>query len=65
MAYASVIANGLAEELASEQDKRHALPCIMAPYTVGGAPWSYAPAQLQRTVLVRVRLLQVPAKARE
>ncbi len=64
MAYESVIAFGVAEELADEAAKSHGLEQIMAQYAGQGQAWTFAPEQLARTVVVRVRIEAMTGKAR-
>ncbi len=64
MAYKSVIAFGMAQELTDEAAKHHALAQIMAQYAGEERAWSFRPEQLAHTVVVRVKLDEVTGKAR-
>ncbi len=64
MAYESVIAYGLAEELRTQPEKQRALEHIMEQYAGSSGPWTFSAQHLAQTVAVRVRLGSLTGKAR-
>ncbi len=65
--YESVIAWGAPRVIEDPAEKRSALDVIMSHYRGGGpgSPWNYDERTLARTVVVRILLETVTAKARD
>jgi len=65
--YASVIAWGRPKVLTDAEARQAGLNHIMAHYAPdhAGEPWTYDPARLARTVVVRISLERVTGKARD
>ena len=60
--YESVIGWGILEELTDDNEKRHALRCLMGHYHAGDFPVDMAP--LGRTLVLRLRVQERTAKRR-
>ena len=61
--YESVIGSGTAEIVADLKAKKEALEWIMRQY--GGGTWDFPEEILQKTLILRVRILEISGKARK
>jgi hypothetical protein len=61
--YESVIGSGTAEIVDDLKAKKEALECIMRQY--GKGTWDFPEEILQKTLILRVRILEISGKVRE
>jgi uncharacterized protein len=61
--YESVIGSGKAEIVDDRETKKEALECIMGQY--GNGTWDFPEEIVERTLILRVRILEISGKRKE